>query len=562
MSIFDYGAWLLRAPAQSRTWRRDVGPLEFLFISVGSIIGSGWLLGAFRAAQVAGPAAIWSWVVGALAILILAAIHAELGGFLPYAGGNAIYPFLAFGSLAGMVSGWMAYLAAVAVGPTEVVAALTYASNFVPGLLHQDGTLTFPNGFVVAAIGLLGITLVNLKGVGWLTNINSSLVAWKILVPCATVLALLVYVHHFDNLTTPRGDSVLFIAAPNHPQAIFAALSAGVIFSFLGFEQAIQFGAESKKNARRALSLAVLGSWLIGSLIFISLAIAFTTSVDPRMLAHGWRNLAFPQLGPYAVIATGLGLLPLAVALYIDAFVSPSGTALIFVGSSARVAFAMARSQYLPPVFSRLNRSRVPWMGLLVAGVLGVLFLLPFSSWVKLVNILTSATVISYGMQPLALIALRNLFPEDAPYKREFNLPYPPLTALIGFTVANLLLYWSGWDANWKLMAAIILGIVLFTCIRLILQHGRPHDHLEMRAAVWIVLWLVGMTVISYVGSFGHDSVPVASLNLLPFGWDAVVVSAFSVVIFVLAYLFRQSKVRALDYAYGLSEDDVEKLNW
>jgi hypothetical protein len=44
-------------------FRRDVGPVGLLFASLGSIIGSGWLFGALYASEVAGPAALLSWVM-------------------------------------------------------------------------------------------------------------------------------------------------------------------------------------------------------------------------------------------------------------------------------------------------------------------------------------------------------------------------------------------------------------------------------------------------------------------------------------------------------------------
>jgi len=65
---------------QQGALRRDVGRTAPLFTSVGSVIGSGWLLGSLSGTQIAGPAALISWIVGAAAIMLLALIHAELGG--------------------------------------------------------------------------------------------------------------------------------------------------------------------------------------------------------------------------------------------------------------------------------------------------------------------------------------------------------------------------------------------------------------------------------------------------------------------------------------------------
>jgi amino acid transporter len=81
--------------------KRDIGFVGLIWASEGSIIGSGWLFGAQGALSTAGPAAIISWVIGGTAILILALVHAELGGMYPVSGGTARFPHYAFGGAAG-----------------------------------------------------------------------------------------------------------------------------------------------------------------------------------------------------------------------------------------------------------------------------------------------------------------------------------------------------------------------------------------------------------------------------------------------------------------------------
>ena len=74
--------------------QRSVGFYGLMFVSLGSIIGSGWLLGALNAAQAAGPAGILSWVFGALMLTTLALVFAELGAAYPVAGGTGTLPVL------------------------------------------------------------------------------------------------------------------------------------------------------------------------------------------------------------------------------------------------------------------------------------------------------------------------------------------------------------------------------------------------------------------------------------------------------------------------------------
>src|SRR5205807_3821867 len=76
---------------------RGVGFLGLLWASEGSIIGSGWLFGALTAASVAGPSAIIAWCIGSAIIILLALVHAELGGLFPVSGGTSRFPHYAFG---------------------------------------------------------------------------------------------------------------------------------------------------------------------------------------------------------------------------------------------------------------------------------------------------------------------------------------------------------------------------------------------------------------------------------------------------------------------------------
>jgi amino acid transporter len=68
---------------------REVSTIGLLFVCLGSVIGSGWLFGALTAVTVAGPAAVISWILGAVVMAILALVHAEVGSMYPVAGGSA-----------------------------------------------------------------------------------------------------------------------------------------------------------------------------------------------------------------------------------------------------------------------------------------------------------------------------------------------------------------------------------------------------------------------------------------------------------------------------------------
>jgi amino acid transporter len=104
--------------------QRSVGFYGLMFISLGSIIGSGWLLGALNAAEKAGPASILSWILAACMLALLALTYAELGATYPVAGGSARFPYYSHGPIAGFTAGWAAWLQAVFVASIEVLAAI------------------------------------------------------------------------------------------------------------------------------------------------------------------------------------------------------------------------------------------------------------------------------------------------------------------------------------------------------------------------------------------------------------------------------------------------------
>ena len=128
--------------------KREIGLIGATWASETSIIGSGWLFGSYFAAAAVGSAALICWVVAGIAVIILALVHAELGGMYPVSGGTARFPHFAFGSVAGISFGFFSWLQAVTVAPIECFAVMQYASYYWPSLFNptarRTGTATSP----------------------------------------------------------------------------------------------------------------------------------------------------------------------------------------------------------------------------------------------------------------------------------------------------------------------------------------------------------------------------------------------------------------------------------
>lgn len=509
--------------------RRDVGVIGLLFASVGSIIGSGWLFGALNASREAGPAAIISWALGGIMILLIGLVYAELGTMFPLSGGVVRFPHLSFGGFASYTTGWITWVACATVAPIEVEGALQYATRYaaltakhtVNGQIVHTLTAL---GYVVAAVAMAVFVVINYVGIRWFAHLNNVLVWWKLGIITLVVVAFLLTAFHGSNFSSAG-------FRPNGWQGVFTAIAtSGIVFSYLGFRQGVELAGETK-NPRRNVPVAVVGSVLITMVIYVALQIAFIGALNPRTLAAsgGWAQLQFVNdFGPLAAIASAIGLAWLAILLYIDAVVSPADTGLIYTTVTSRISYGMARNGNAPRPLSQTNREGVPWISLLVAFVVGLVIFLPFPSWQQLVGFITSATVLSFGSGPLVLSAMRRQLPD---HPRTFRLPGGDLIPFLAFYSSNLIVFWAGWTTDWKLFVAALIGFVL---LGLAWVSGQISSPMEWRAgATWVVPWFVGLAVLSYLGPYG------GGLGKLPFGWSFLVIAAFSAIVFWIAVTSR-----------------------
>ncbi len=515
------------APARPRAGlRREIGFIGLLWASAGSIIGSGWLFGAQKALIAAGPAAIISWGIGAFAIFLLALTHAELGGMWPVAGGTARFPHYAFGGAAGASFGWFSWLQAATVAPIEVLAMITYGQHyqFAKGWMKttSGGTSVLTTSGIVAAVILMAIfTSINFLGIRKLAHTNSAATWWKVGIPLLTIFVLGIVNFHASNFTAADGFS------PFGAKGVLAAVStSGIIFALLGFEQADQLAGESSRP-KRDIPRAVIFSVIIGAVIYLALQVVFLGALPQSQIGNSWAHGAYTTMtGPFAQIATLVGVGWLAAILYVDAIISPGGTGLIYTTSSSRVSYGLSRNGYFPTAYEATDRRGVPWFGLVTAFVVGCVCFLPFPSWTSLVGLITAASVLMYAGAPLALGVFRRRLPNA---ERPYRAPFGPVLAPVAFVVANLLILWSGWDTVWRLGVAILIGYVILAATRLFNWNPRS-PQLDLRAASWLPFYLAGMGAIVYLSDFGPMTNPV-----FPLWWDMVAVAIFSAGIYFWA---------------------------
>ena len=499
---------------------RHIGSWGMLLTGLTGIIGSGWLFASLYAVQIAGPAAIISWLIGCILALTLAIIYAELGALIPEAGALARIPHVALGPLGGFMSGWLCWIAYVAMVSIEVTAVLEYAGNYATWLTvaEGDGRVLTAGGIAVAAVLIAVFTVVNIAGVKWMVRSSVVITIWKVAVPTLVALVLIFVGFQAENFTAYGGF------APYGVNGILGAVSSGgIIFSFVGFRAVIDLAGEARRP-ERTVPLALVGSVVICLVIYLLLQVALIGAVPAEHLSNGWSGVVENfAAGPFAGLALLLGLQWAALLIFADAVISPGGTALAYVGSSGRINYSMARTGLFPAFFARLNRFHVPAWAIVTNSVIGIIILAPLPGWPQLAGFISSAAVLSLAIGPVALVTLRRQVPD---YERPFKVIFATPFAALAFIFVGFIVYWSGWETNWKILLIALLGLAFFVVRNAVRGDREP---LHFVHSSWLILYYVAMALISWLGSFG------GGLGVLPVWVDSALIVVVSLLIFRFA---------------------------
>ena len=510
--------------AQAGRLKRSVGFYGLMFVSLGSIIGSGWLLGALNAAEAAGPASILSWILAAAMLGILALCYAELGAAYPVAGGSARFPYYSHGPVTGFTAGWASWLQAVFIPPIEVLAVITYVNSV--GWVHSHFNMIVaggPNagllngsGLVAGVILMIVFTAMNFAGAKFVSDSNAIMVVWKTVVPLLAIVV--VGTAQFTPANFHAGGGFM----PFGFHGVFAALTGGVVFALQGFEQAIQLAGEAR-DPKRDLSRAILTAMGIGAILYALLQVVMIGGLNPANIAAGWNKPLGTDpssYGAWYTLALALGVGWLAAILLMTAVISPAATGVVYVTTSARLSYALGEEREMPGALASTNKNGVPVVSILVAALVGTLALGPFKSWNALVAVVTAATAIMYAFAPVSLAALHRV---DGRRPRSYRVPAPRVLLPAAFCCANLIMYWGGFDTNWKLAVAMVVGLALFGIGA---ARGNTGAGRFIKNGTWMFPWLGGQVLIGWLGRYGGGR------NIIPDWIDVLVVLVFSLVIF------------------------------
>ncbi len=502
------------------TYRRDLSLFNLVMLNAMGMIGSGWLFGALYATTYAGPiGAILSWILGGIFVIFIAVNFMEVSPMFPLAGGSTPLAEMSHGKMTAFLAGWSAWLSDIMTPTIEAIALVTYASFYVPQMISSSGTL-LPLGYLVAAVVMILIFVINMQRVKIFGNITSAVMIWKWAIPILAAITIL-------TLTFKPTNFVAFGSfTSSGPSGIFYALVlGGIVFSFEGFRGAINMAGEVRKKDYiwKSVIIAIIAVLAL----YILLQSAFISGIDWSKLgipAGDWTGLSAGGYiaGPFAQEAAAVGLGWLVVILLIDAIVSPAGAGISYAAYPARIFQSMASYGYAPKMFAKLNpKSHIPLNSLIIGTILGFLFLYEFPSWHLLVGILTSTLVVAYVIGPAAT----NVFRRTAPnMERPFRLPAAKILAPIGFIFSFFIIYWSGYPLSLEVSIVLLVGLIMYFYFHAKNSFGRRH----ITAGLWLIAGLIIIPIESFIGPASYGGI-----NLVPFPFDFIMIAITGIVLYI-----------------------------
>jgi APA family basic amino acid/polyamine antiporter len=458
----DVTALLDETHGQGEELRRSIGAFGLTALGVGAIIGTGIFVVIGKGAAIAGPALVLSFVLAAVTCTFSALSYAELSSAVPISGSAYTFSYATLGELVAFIIGWDLILeygvsvAGVAVGwGGNVNEFLQAAFGFeLPTAISKSpsegGVFNIPAVFIVALITVL-LTL----GTRESATVNAVMVVIK--------LAILIFFVIVAFTAFNSGNFQPF--APQGAGGVAAA--AGVIFfAYIGFD-AVSTGSEESKNPGRDLPIAVIGSLLISTVLYVIVAIAAIGVAPIKTLTDSDAPLA-------AGLREGAGIPWAGGLLALGALIAITSVVLVIMYGQTRIFFAMCRDGLFPRRLAHVHpRFGTPARLTIGFGILISLLaaFVPLGAIVELVNI---GTLFAFVLVNIGVIVLRRTRPE---MKRPFKVPFSPVFPLIGIAFCIYLMAQLPGVTWLRFLIWLVVGLIIY------FAYSRRHSRARLEAA-------------------------------------------------------------------------------
>lgn len=363
-------------------------------IALGGVIGAGLFVGSGVVVQATGPAAVVSFLIAGLIIVLVMRMLAEMAVARPAVGSFYMYAREGLGERSGFLVGWMYWYFFVIVVALEAIAGGRIVRLWLPGIPLWVVCL-------VLMAALTASNLVSARSYGefeyWFSSVKVIAIIVFLTLGVLYVVGLWPHSHSgLTNLTSHGGFA---------PLGIGAVLSSVVpcIGFYTGAEIVTVAAAESAEPAKavaRAMKSIVFRvlAFYIGSMFIV-------VTVLP------W-NSGKTAVSPYAAVLGALnvpGVETIMNAVVLVAVLSCLNSALY---TTSRMLFALTRNGDAPHAMMKLSGNGVPRRAILAGSVVGFISVIfayfsPDQIFAFIVNSYGAVALFVYLMIAISQVRLR-----------------------------------------------------------------------------------------------------------------------------------------------------------
>src|SRR5215211_8730826 len=452
--------------------KRALGPTNLVTLGIGAIIGTGiFVLTGAAAANYAGPAIVYSFILAGLGCLFAGLCYAEFAAMIPIAGSAYTYGYATLGELTAWIIGWdliLEYLfgaATVAVGwsgyfsafmnelgfriPVQYTGApldVVGTHNLVASQICYDpatndvvkvaaGAVCDTTRYAVThgVINVPAMILVALMTALLVIGIKESARFNNVIVIVKMAIVLLVIGFGFMYVNSDNWHPFVPENTGTFGQYGWSGIVRGaavIFFAYIGFD-AVSTAAQEAKNPQRDMPIGILGSLAICTVLYILMALVMTGLTS-------YKNLNVPHPVFVAIDAAGPALKWLTYFINIGAIMGLASVVLVMLMGQPRIFFSMSRDGLLPAVFGKVHpKFRTPYTTTIVTGIVCALIagLFPIGLLGELVSI---GTLLAFVIVSAGIIVLRRKSP-DLP--RPFRTPLVPIVPLLAIAICGYMMY-------------------------------------------------------------------------------------------------------------------------
>ncbi|MGL4453478.1 MAG: APC family permease [Sarcina sp.] len=428
--------------------RGKIGILSMILLGFNSIVGTGIFLLPNKAMKLMGTASLGVILFDALLAISIALCFAEAGSMFNKGGGPYLYTKKAFGDFPAFEVGIMTYAICIIAAASMAVGLATGLSVFWPAAAHG-----MTKDIIVVGVIVL-LTIVNLLGVNF-TKIILNIATVGKLVPLVLFIVVGIFFMKGSHFTPilPNG-----VYTPGN----FGAAALLIFYAFTGFES-LALGAEDMENPQKNIPKAIITVMIIVAAVYMLIQL-----VSIGILGQGLINDLTPVSKATTEIAGSFGGGIISVGILISII----GINVAQSFYTPRIAASLANDGLLPKAMGKLNKRNVPYIGIIVSGLIAIPIALS-GSFTQLVVISSISRFAQYLPTCLSILVLRK-----KEYKGTFRMPLGPIIPLVASIVSIWLLLQSSLkDIAWGL-GALVIAVPLYFLMKY-LNRKKPKEGIE-----------------------------------------------------------------------------------